>query len=96
MRIAPVTPARLATTRQASDGVAASAVLGVGQAVLRNEDGDPLATVALSAGANMSADAVVAHAARKASAAKRVVTVRRAAKVRGALRAWVCAGSNAV
>jgi hypothetical protein len=74
----------------------ASAVLGIGQAVLRNKDGDPLATAQLTAAANVSADALMAHAtsaARKSAAATRVITVRRAAKVRGPLRAWVCAAT---
>ena len=82
-----------------ASSASASAVLGIGQAVLRNKDGDPLATAQLSAGATVSADALVAHAtsaARKPSAAAaRVITVRRAAKVRGPLRAWVCAATIA-
>jgi hypothetical protein len=82
----------------------ASAVLGTGQAVLRNQDGDPLATVKLSVSAGVSADALVAHgtvparppgAARKPAVVTRVITVRRAAKVRGPLRAWVCAATIA-
>ena len=78
-----------------ASSASASAVLGVGQAVLRNKDGDPLATVQLSANANVSADALVAHAARTSSAAARVISVRRAAKVRGPLRAWACAAAIA-
>jgi hypothetical protein len=82
----------------------ASAVLGTGQAVLRNKDGDPLATVKLSVSAGVSADAFFAHntvparpagAPRKPAVVTRVITVRRAAKVRGPLRAWVCAATIA-
>ncbi len=78
-----------------ASSASASAVLGMGQAVLRNKDGDPLATAQLSANAGVSADALFAHATGKTSAIKRVITVRRAAKVRGALRAWVCAATIA-
>ncbi len=78
-----------------ASSASASAVLGIGQAVLRNKDGDPLATAQLSAGANVSADALVVHTTRKSSAARRVITVRRVAKVRGPLRAWVCAATIA-
>ena len=82
-----------------ASSASASVVLGVGQAVLRNKDGDPLATAQLSSGANASADFLVAHAAQAAAAARksavvtRVITVRRAAKVHGPLRAWVCAAA---
>jgi hypothetical protein len=82
-----------------ASSASASAVLGVGQAVLRNKDGDPLATVQLRAGAGASTDVVMAHAANAAAAAgksavvTRVITVRRAAKVRGPLRTWVCAAA---
>ncbi len=78
-----------------ASSASASAVLGVGQAVLRNKDGDPLATAQLTAGGGVSADLVVAHAARKRAVVARVITVRRAARVRGALRAWVCAATIA-
>ncbi len=80
-----------------ASSASASVVLGTGQAVLRNQDGDPLATAQLSAGAGESTDALVAHATSAAShkAAARVITVRRAAKVKGALRAWVCSATIA-
>ncbi len=81
-----------------ASSASASAVLGIGQTVLRNKDGDPLATVRLSAATTVSADALVAHAtgpAHTSSAATRVITVRRAAKVRGSLRAWACAATIA-
>jgi hypothetical protein len=81
-----------------ASSASASAVLGSGQAVLRNRDGDPLATAQLSAsaGAGVSADLVVAHATdagHSPAVAIRVITVRRAPKVRGPLRAWVCAAA---
>ena len=80
-----------------ASSASASAVLGMGQAVLRNRDGDPLATVQLSTDATESADALFAHptAARKSGAVTRVITVRRAAKVRGRLRVWVCTATIA-
>jgi len=40
-----------------ASSASASAVLGVGHAVLRNKDGDPLATAQLASGAGESADA---------------------------------------
>jgi hypothetical protein len=90
-----------------ASSASASAVLGSGQAVLRNKDGDALATARLTASASASAsagasagavtaDALVAHAtraARGAASTTRVITVRRTHKVRGALRAWVCAAA---
>ncbi|HEY1713593.1 MAG TPA: hypothetical protein VGG07_11860 [Solirubrobacteraceae bacterium] len=80
-----------------ASSASASAVLGVGQAVLRNRDGVPLATVQLSTSAAESAAALFAHAtaARRSGAVTRVITVRRAAKVRGPLRAWVCTAAGA-
>ncbi len=78
-----------------ASSASASAVLGAGQVVLRNKDGDPLATAQLSANATVSADVLVAHLTGKSSAATRVIAVRRAAKVRGPLRAWVCAAAIA-
>ena len=81
-----------------ASSASASVVLGSGQAVLRNRDGDPLATAQLSASAGVSAHLVVAHATgadHPAAVATRVITVRRAAKVRGPLRAWVCAATIA-
>ncbi len=81
-----------------ASSASASAVLGIGQAVLRNKDGDAIATVQLSAAGNVSADALVAHATgavRKSAGTTRVIVVRRAAKVRGPLRAWVCAATVA-
>jgi hypothetical protein len=84
-----------------ASSASASVVLGSGQAVLRNKDGDPLATAQLSAaaGAGVSADALVAHAAtsaaRRSPAVGRVITVRRARTVRGPLRVWVCAAATA-
>ena len=76
-----------------ASSASASAVLASGQAVLRNKDGDPLATAQLSAASAMTADALVAHAARTPAATARVITVRRARKVHGALRAWACAAA---
>jgi hypothetical protein len=78
-----------------ASSASASAVLGTGQAVLRNQNGDPLATAQLSASASVTADLLVAHAAHKPAVVARVITVRRAAKVRGPLRAWVCAATIA-
>jgi hypothetical protein len=78
-----------------ASSASASTVLAAGQAVLRNRDGDPLATAQLSASAGVSADLVVAHTARKPAAAARVITVRRAAKIRGTLRVWVCTAAIA-
>jgi hypothetical protein len=81
-----------------ASSASASAVLGSGLAVLRNRNGDPLATAQLSSSAGVSADLVVAHATgvgHTPAVATRVITVRRAAKVRGPLRAWVCAATIA-
>jgi hypothetical protein len=87
-----------------ASSASASAVLGAGQAVLRNRDGDPLATAQLSATARVTSDLIIAHtaqatkaagAARKPAVVARVITVRRAAKVRGPLRAWVCTAAIA-
>jgi hypothetical protein len=76
-----------------ASSASASVVLGRGQAVLRNRDGDPLATAQLGAATGVSTDALVAHVAgssRTRAAVTRVITVRRARKVRGPLRAWAC------
>jgi hypothetical protein len=83
-----------------ASSASASAVLGVGQAVLRNKDGDPLATVRLTSDAAVATDALIAHAARATAAHRpakvsRVISVHRAGKVRGSLRAWVCAATIA-
>ncbi|MFZ1993210.1 MAG: hypothetical protein WAU75_03810, partial [Solirubrobacteraceae bacterium] len=59
-----------------ASSASASAVLGTGQAVLRNKDGDALATVQLSAVTGVSADALIAHdtaPARPAAAHSRAV-----------------------
>ncbi len=73
----------------------ASAVLVDGHAVLRNDDGAPLAVARISSSATESAQAMVAGAAAPAAARNgapvaRSITVRRAARVRGTLRAWAC------
>ncbi|HEY2319666.1 MAG TPA: hypothetical protein VGH67_15270 [Solirubrobacteraceae bacterium] len=83
-----------------ASSASATAVLAAGQAVLRNADGDPLATAQLSSGSVVATHALLARTrrvaravgrtVRGASAVMRVITVRRAPKVRGALRAWVC------
>jgi hypothetical protein len=76
-----------------ASSAAAFAVLGAGQAVLRNKDGDPLATALLTASSAVRADALVAHAVQRgarAAAVTRVITVRRARKLLGTLRAWAC------
>jgi hypothetical protein len=80
-----------------ASSASASAVLGVGQAVLRNRDGDPLATARLSTNTGESGDALFAHATAmgKSAAATRVITVHRAHKVRGPLRVWVCTATIA-
>ncbi len=84
-----------------ASSASASVVLGIGQAVLRNKDGDPLATAQLSATASASSDVLRAHAAKAGAApgkpgvVTRVITVRRVARVRGPLRAWVCAAAIA-
>jgi hypothetical protein len=83
-----------------ASSASATAVLAAGQAVLRNADGDPLATAQLSSGSVVATHALLARTrrvaravgrtVRGASAVMRVITVRREPKVRGALRAWVC------
>ncbi|MGZ4166532.1 MAG: hypothetical protein ACXVFO_08000 [Solirubrobacteraceae bacterium] len=81
-----------------ASSASAFAVLGAGQAVLRNKDGDPLATAQLTSSSAVAADAIVAptaHAPRRAAVLTRVITVRRAPRVRGTLHAWVCAAAIA-
>jgi hypothetical protein len=73
-----------------ASSASASAVLAGGPTVLRNKDGDPLATAQISTSAQVSADAVFAGVARHGAGPVRSVTVRRAGKVKGTLRAWVC------
>ena len=73
-----------------ASSASAFAVLGAGQAVLRNRDGDPLATAQLTSSSVLTAHARVAHVARRGSVVTRVITVRRARRIHGTLRAWVC------
>jgi hypothetical protein len=78
-----------------ASSASASAVLISGQAaVLRNRDGDALATAQISSAANVATDVIIAGQVHQAAAAGRSVTVRRAAHVTGKLHAWVCPVSS--
>jgi hypothetical protein len=72
----------------------ASAVLTSGQAILRTENGDELATALVTSTAIVSTHALVGGALPRGAGPVRQMTVRRAPHVRGKLRAWICPVSS--